>query len=70
MIEPLTIAGVALEIVCPKCEGKGRHVIEGYHSKKRDCWDCRQKGVVLTDAGDALIEFFKRHIEINVSGSF
>lgn len=61
----LSFSGVALEAVCPLCEGKGHFVRDPFGSLDRyprppevhPCGQCAGKGIVLTDEGYGLLGF-------------
>jgi len=44
-----------MEIICPECRDE--------HGRGWHCQRCNGEGVVLTEAGEALMEFISRHSE-------
>lgn len=47
---------------CEDCRGLGYRYAGG-GDKKYSCIECDGKGKILTEAGEELIEFIRRHLE-------
>lgn len=53
---------ILLEEDCPRCHGHGE--IFSWRTKKtKKCKFCGTKGVVLTEAGETILEFMKKYGE-------
>lgn len=58
-----------LEFECTNCNGEGMEPDPEYNNPRyrRTCLGCLGKGYIVTEEGDALLAFLKRHFDITVS---
>jgi len=55
---PHGLLNIALDIVCPVCQGKKREDLPGIN---QDCPECEGMGTILTPAGEALLNLAYRY---------
>lgn len=59
-----------LDQQCPSCLGIGRRKCDYYVTNvhDRECYECSGLGRIPTPAGEAVLEFIKKYLTLDVSG--